>query len=637
MAQGRTLKPGGTFGLITARTWKRINSPARLYGTAATALRLLRRDGLAGLLRRAFVVSTVERDYPGWITAHDSLTDADRIALRTDLAQWADPPLLSVVIPVYNTPESWLRAAIASVQAQLYPRWELCIADDASLVPHVRPLLEEAASLDRRIRVTFREVNGGIAAASNSALALATGTHVGLLGHDDTLAEHALYTVAAALRQDPGLDLLYSDEDKLDENGRRCLPYFKPDWNPDLLLNQNYVTHFAMYRRTLLERIGGFREGFDGSQDFDLALRFTEQTESARIRHLPSVLYHLRMAPGSTARVVGNKSYAHAAAKRAMEEALVRRHVAATVEPGLLPIFFRVAYAIPDPAPLVSLIIPTRDKVHLLRTCIRSILERTTYPRYEIVVVDNQSAEAETLAYFASLRNEPRVRIVPWAQPFNYAALNNFAVREAKGELLCLLNNDIEVLTPDWLTEMVGHALRPEIGAVGARLLFPDGTLQHAGIFLGYRGSAGHLYKHTPAEYPTMGLRTFVAQDLSCVTAACLVLRKAVYTEVGGLDEQYAVAFNDVDFCLRIRDRGYRIVWTPFATLTHHESASRGREAAPEQAARLARELDRLRGRWAKEMDADPAYNPNLTLQREDGGLADAPRIAHPWRASQRA
>jgi GT2 family glycosyltransferase len=631
MAEHSTLTPRVITGLIAARVWKRINSLTRLSDTTAKALRMMRRDGVAELLRRAFVISTVERDYPKWILAHDRLTDADRAAIRAQVAQWTDAPLLSVVMPVYNAPERWLRAAIASVREQLYPHWELCIADDCSPAPHVRPLLEAAAAQDARIRVTFRTANGGIAAASNSALALARGTHVGLLDHDDALAEQALYLVAAAVRGQPGLDFLYSDEDKLDEEGRRCLPYFKPDWNPDLLLNQNYVTHFAVYRRTLLERIGGFRQGFDGGQDFDLALRFTEQTEPARIGHLPFVLYHWRMVPGSTAQAVSNKSYTLVAAKRAMEDALRRRCAAATVEPGLLPIFFRVAYSIPAPAPLVSLIVPTRDKVRLLRTCIESVLARTTYPRFEIVVVDNQSAEGATLAYFERLRGDPRVRIVPWAHPFNYAALNNFAAAEARGELLCLLNNDIEVLTPDWLTELVGHALRPEVGAAGARLLYPDGTLQHAGIFLGYKGSAGHLFKHIPAQYPTMGLRTFVAQNVSGVTAACLVLRKAVYAEAGGLDERYAVAFNDVDFCLRIRERGYRIVWTPYATLTHHESASRGREDTPLQAARLGQERDKLRARWARELDADPAYNPNLTLDREDCGLAEAPRVAHPW------
>ncbi len=617
------------------RVWTRVNSPARMLDAAKKGLRLLRRDGLRGLWRRVVFVDPVGRDYEKWIRAYDTLADTDRDAIRAHILRLRERPLLSVVLTVYNTPERWLRLAIASVRAQLYENWELCIADDASPAPHVRPILAAAAADDPRIRVVYREKNGGIAAASNSALALATGSHVGLLDHDDELSEHALYVVAAALDGDPALDILYSDEDKLDENGRRCLPYFKPDWNPDLLLSQHYFTHFAVYRRALLDRIGGFRTGFDGSQDFDLVLRAVERTAPERIRHLPFLLYHWRMIPGSTARVVGNKSYAVDASRRAIEDALRRRGTQARVGPGLLPDFLRVTYPVPDPEPLVSILIPTRDGVPLLKTCVDSLFAKTAYRNYELLILDNGSVEPATHAYLEALHADARVRVIPYSRPFNFSAINNFGAKAARGELLCLLNNDVEAISPDWLTEMVGHGLRPEIGAVGARLLYPDHSLQHAGIVLGIGGHAGHFCKHVPATAPTMGLRTFVTQNMSAVTGACLLLRKAVFDQVQGFDEALAVVFNDVDLCLRIRACGYRIVWTPYATLFHHESATRGTGHTPEQAAQFEREWGLLRQHWGDALREDPAYNPNLTLEREDGGLAFPPRIARPWLAAE--
>ncbi len=630
---GSTSTLPGKLRFMAQRVWKRINSPARLLAASGKALRLVRSEGLGGLWRRVSFLDAAERDYRNWIAAYDTLAEADREAIRAHIRRLADPPLLSIVMPVYNTHERWLRLAIASVRAQLYERWELCIADDASTAPHVRSILAEAAAADPRIRVVYREVNGGIASASNSALGLATGGFVGLLDHDDELSEHALYHIAAALGQEPSLDFLYSDEDKLDERGRRCLPYFKPDWNPDLLLEQNYITHFAVYRRTLLTRSGGFRTGFEGSQDFDLILRAAELTSPERIRHLPFVLYHWRMAAGSTARVSANKGFAQDSARRAVEEALRRRGVNAKIELGLLPDFGHVAYSVPEPEPLVSLIVPTRDGYRLLKGCLEGIFGRTTYRNYEVIVLDNESTKPEMLAYFDVLRANPRVRVIPYPHPFNHSKLNNFGAAQARGEMLCLLNDDVDVISPGWLTEMVGQALRPEIGAVGARLLYPDGTLQHAGIVMGIGGSAGHFCKHLPAQHSTMGLRTFVAQSFSGVTAACLVLRRQVFLEVGGFDEELGLVFNDVDLCLRLRERGYRNLWTPFATLYHYESVTRGRDDRPDNAGPFRRNLARLRSRWGESLLTDPAYNPNLTLEREDCGLAFPPRVSPPWRA----
>jgi len=633
---GSTSTLTGKFSFLAQRVWRRINSPERLLRAVVRALRLLRSEGVAGLWRRVSFLDAAERDYRKWIAAYDSLAEADREAIRAHIGRMAAPPLLSVAMTVYNSDERWLRQALASVRAQLYERWELCIADDASSAPHVRPILAAAAAADPRIRVAYRDANGGIAAASNSALALATGSFVGLLDHDDELSEHALYLVACALERHPSADVLYSDEDKLDERGRRCLPYFKPDWNPDLLLEQNYTTHFAVYRRELLTRLRGFRTGFEGSQDYDLILRAAELTAPERIRHVPFVLYHWRMAEGSTAQVSANKGYAQDSARRAVTEALQRRGVRASVVPGLVPDFGHVAYAVPDPAPLVSVIVPTRDGYRLLKACLEGVLGRTTYRNVEVIVLDNGSTLPELLAYFDVIRGDPRVRVVPYPHPYNYSKLNNFGAGAARGELLCLLNNDVDVISPGWLSEMVGQALRPEIGAVGARLLYPDGTLQHAGIVLGVGGAAGHFFKHLPAPHPAMGLRTFVAQSFSAVTAACLVLRKKIYLEIGGFDEELSHVFNDVDLCLRLRERGYRNLWTPFATLTHFESVTRGRDDRPGNAEPFRRNLARLIGRWGESLRADPAYNPNLTLEREDGGLAFPPRVSKPWRTAPR-
>lgn len=615
---------------MAQRVWRRINSPKRLLRTGGRALRLVRSEGVTGLWRRISFLDAAERDYRKWIAAYDALSESDREAIRAHIRRMPDPPLLSIVMPVYNTDERWLRRAILSVRAQLYGRWELCIADDASTAAHVRPILAEAAAADARIRVVYRDANGGIAAASNSALALATGSHVGLLDHDDELSEHALYLVACTLEQDPSTEFLYSDEDKLDERGRRCLPYFKPDWNPDLLLEQNYITHFAVYRRTLLARLGGFRPGFEGSQDFDLVLRAAELIGPERIRHVPFVLYHWRMAEGSTAQVSANKGFAVDSARRAVTEALQRRGVRATVEPGLVSDFGHVAYAVPDPEPLVSLIIPTRDGYRLLKGCLEGIFGRTTYRNIEVVVLDNGSTNPELLAYFDVIRSDPRVRVLPYPHPYNHSKMNNFGVTEARGEVLGLLNDDVDVVSPGWLTEMVGQAMRPEIGAVGARLLYPDGTLQHAGILLGIGGAAGHFSKHLPAQHPAMGLRTFVAQSLSAVTAACMVLRKKAYLEIGGFDEELGLVFNDVDLCLRLGERGYRNLWTPFATLYHYESVTRGRDDRPDNVEPFRRNLARMQNRWGASLQ-QAAYNPNLTLDREDGGLAFPPRVSKPW------
>jgi len=567
-------------------------------------------------------------EYIRWVREYDTLTPALTAGLRAQVQALRRRPLISVLMPVYNTPEKFLLRAIDSVRAQIYENWELCIADDASTAPHIRPLLEKAGREDPRIKVVLREKNGHISAASNSALELAQGEFVALLDHDDELRPHALACVAFELDRFPGANLIYSDEDKITEAGFRYGPYFKPDWNPDLLLAQNFICHLGVYRTALVRDLGGFRTGCEGSQDWDLALRASERTPPEQIRHIPRVLYHWRAVPGSTAMQIGEKNYSIAAAKKAIADHFSRMGLQA----GLTPTeghYWRVHYPRPDPAPRVTLAIPTRNRVNFLRPCLDSILQKTTYPNYEILVVDNDSDEPETIAYLDQLRRHARCRVIAFPGPFNFSALNNFAARQTDSPLIGLLNNDLEVINADWLDEMATQALRPEIGCVGAKLYYPDGRIQHAGVILGLgRLAAGHAWHGYPGETRGQGYRALLQQNLSAVTAACLVIRREVYLQVGGLDEEnFRVALNDVDFCLKVRAAGYRNLYTPFAELYHYESASRGYEDTPEKRERFRREAERLRQKWGDLLFNDPAYNPNLTLDRPDFGLAFPPRV----------
>ncbi len=586
----------------------------------------------AAMLEPANVVNGTQ-DYADWIKLYDTIDDDDREAIAAAIGKMIDPPLISVVVPVYETPERYLRAAIDSVRQQLYPRWELCIADDASTAPHLRSVLERYRAIDPRIKVCYRNENGHISAASNSALTLAEGSFVALLDHDDVLPEHALYVVAAVLDADPEIDLIYSDEDKIDANGWRFDPYFKSDWNPDLMLSQNMFCHLGVYRRSLIEKIGGFRCGFEGSQDYDLVLRALSLTTPNRIRHIPHILYHWRAIPSSVALCPGVKAYAVDRARRAITDHLAERGIAAQVSSSPHPAFNRVCYSLPEPASRVTIVIPTRDRVDLLRTCVEGLLYRTDYPDLEILIVDNQSKEPATQVYLDQLSGDPRIRILSYDAPFNYSAINNFAVARATGSLLCLLNNDVEVITRDWLAEMASNALRPGIGAVGALLYYPDGRIQHAGVIVGLGGVAWHAHHGLRrGDFGYFG-RAAVAQNLSAVTAACLVMPKAVFDEVGGFNEKdLSVAFNDVDLCLRIREAGYRIVWTPHAELYHHESASRGLDTDPDKIQRANAEIGYMLRRWSHILDHDPYYNPNLRLKGDAFRLAFPPRIDRPWR-----
>lgn len=564
--------------------------------------------------------------YGLWCATYDTLTEEVREVLSQRIARLTDPPVFSILLPVYNTPEPYLRAAIDSVRHQLYPHWQLCVADDSSTSEHVGSVLAEYAAADDRISVMRREDNGHISAASNSALELATGSWVMLLDHDDELAEHALAVTALTIADRPEVSFLYSDEDKLDAEGRRFSPFFKPDFDPTMLLGENYPCHLFVARRELVEQVGGFRVGFEGSQDWDLVLRVSERLDPDAIHHIPHILYHWRAHPASTAASGSAKPYAAEAGLRAVEEHLVRTGQPGTVTWSPATGRNRVRWQLGEDRPLVSIIIPTRDGRSLIR-CVDSVRRQTDYDNYEFLIVDNASRTEPTLDFFRA--HENWITIIRDERPFNYSALHNSAVHHAQGELILLLNDDVEVMGGDWLEEMVAQIMRPRVGIVGAKLNYPNGSIQHAGVTLGVHGVAGHL--HRGADRFDLGYFGDLAliRQVSAVTGACMLVRRNVWEDLGGLDEQeLAIAFNDIDFCLRAREAGWNVIWTPFAELIHHESISRGRDDVGPRADEFRREVACMQRRWAHLLRHDPAYNPNLTLLSEHAELAWPPRVS---------
>lgn len=595
------------------------------------AFQLWQREGKAGIYHR---LAMLGHGYRQWAKSYDTLNDVDRRMILDHIGRFSRRPRISVLMPTYNPSERWLRHAIGSVQAQLYPHWELCIADDASTMPGVHEVLDEFAARDPRIRVTYRSRNGHISAASNSALETANGEFVALLDQDDVLAEHALYLVALAVNENPGLGLVYSDEDKIDHRGERHEPYFKPDWNPELMRCQNVVSHLGVYRAEIVRAVGGFREELEGSQDWDLALRVAEQLGAHGIHHIPHVLYHWRMHSESTASNIHAKQYAITAGKRAVTEHLARCGLRAEVlaHPKLAG-RWRVRYALPEKPPLVSIIIPTRNGFELLKRCINTLRGLTDYPSYELIVMDNQSDDPATLDLLNRESENNGIRVYRYDAPFNYSAINNAAALQARGEVFCFLNNDTEVTDAGWLSELVSHAARPGIGAVGARLFYPNGRIQHAGVVLGVGGVASHIYAGSLAsECGSMG-RAVLQQNLSAVTGACMVVTRTAFERVRGFEaEHLPVAFNDVDFCLKLLEAGYQNVWTPYATLIHHESVSRGMDDTPEKQRRFSSEIAYMQHRWGTLLANDPAYNPNLTLAYAYPLPSSPPRREKPWR-----
>ncbi len=598
-------------------------------GEHSLVVRVRGRDGGELELNRSFRLDPFARldrrllnaEYRDWL-AERMPSESDLARMRIAAMDLPYQPLISLVVPVHNTPEDYLRPMANSVMAQTYGRWELCLANGGSTAPHVRPFLDRLAKQDPRVKVVHLPQNLGIAGHSNAALALATGEFIGLLDSDDLLMPHALFEVARALNDAPQTDLVYSDEDKIDETGSdRWDAFFKPDWSPDLLFSMNYICHFGVYRRSLVEAIGRFRPEYDGSQDYDLVLRVTEQTD--RIVHIPSILYSWRVIPGSTAGDDMAKPYAADAARRAIDDALRRRGVAGHVEPGCVPGRWRVRYDLRG-QPAVTLVIAAGGNMKCLRACLGSVLERSTYPNLCVLVTDDSDGTEVADHCRALARRDPRLRYRRFRlKPFNYAAVNNSAVAQVDTPYLVLLNDDITVITPDWVEAMLEHAQRPEVGVVGAQLLYPDRSLQHAGVIMGTCENCGHAFKYFSEDDPGYFALARSLRNCSAVTFACAMMRRSVFDEVGGLDTRnLAVAFNDVDMCLRIRERGYWVVYTPHAVLFHHESATRTMHSNPG-------EEDYMRRRWAAVIRHDPFYNPNLTRDAEDYSLNfNAPTIA---------
>lgn len=524
----------------------------------------------------------------------------------------------SIVVPLYNTPPRFLKEMIQSVINQTYGNWELCMADGSDAEhPEVEKICWKYGKKDSRIRYKKLEKNLGISGNTNACLDMATGDYIGLFDHDDLLHPAALFEVMRTISE-TGADFVYTDENTFHDMPRDAYcSHYKPDYAPDTLRSYNYICHFTVFSRELLEKVGGFRSQFDGSQDYDLILRLTEQAQ--KVAHIPEILYYWRAHQNSVAENIGAKPYTLDAARRALREHLDRIGLKGEVEDGLVPSTYRIRYAI-NGEPLVSIVIPNKDQRDTLKSCIDSIRKLSTYSNYEIVIVENNSTEKETFAYYAELEAQGAAQVITWDGPFNYSAINNYGVaQKAKGEYYLLLNNDVEVLSPDWIQEMLMFAQRREVGAVGAMLYYPDDTVQHAGVVVGLGGVAGHSHRNFPKGHPGYFYRLKIPQNYSAVTAACIMIPRYVWKEVGGLDEAFAVAFNDVDLCMRIRKAGYLIVWTPYAELYHYESKSRGMDDTPEKKKRFEGEVRRFQERWKKELTAgDPYYNPNLTLDWED-------------------
>lgn len=607
-----------------------------MSGSLIKAFHVMRREGLSGVIQRIELVETGERplsqSYDEWIRHYDALTDADRMKIMQIIKKLSKKPLISIVMPVYNTERRWLERAIDSVLTQLYPNWELCISDNASTMPEVREVLDTYASRDCRIKITYRETNGHICANSNEALNTATGDFLALMDSDDELPEHALFWVAKEINDHPDVDLIFSDEDKIDVDGRRYDPYFKPDWNSALILSQNVFSHLGVYRRGLVTKVGGFRVGFEGNQDHDLVLRCADATSADRIRHIPRVLYHWRSAPGSTAsaQAINAKPYAWHAGVRAIEDHLRRRGVEGRVIPALSQ-YYQVDYQLKGAPSKVSIVMPSACNLHLLRPCMKALLQRTTYPDFEVLIAVNEIRfqDADQAAYLEELKASSRVRVLVYEdRPFNFSWINNWAVRQATGSVFCLMNDDVEVITRDWLEKLVARLQLDHVGAVGPMLYYPDNRIQHAGVTLGMGGVAGHTYVGLPRGSIGYFGRAALEQDLSCVTAACIVLRREAFEQVNGFNEELPVAFNDVDLCLRLRNAGWRIIWTPQVEHYHHESASIGVHNSPGRQEQFAREIQQMRKLWGPALDTDPFHNPNLSLTNSSISIAFPPRIS---------
>jgi GT2 family glycosyltransferase len=576
--------------------------------------------------------------YERWVKLNDTISDADRVAIRAHIAGLPLRPLISVILASSDSSEIPLRKSFDSLVTQLYPYWEMCVTRDDTTESVWTSILGDRTTNDPLVRIARAEASECVAAITNKALGLATGEFVAFLRAGDLLPEHALYEVALEIGANPDADVLYSDQDQIGDAGKRLKPWFKPGWDPDLLLAHNYMGDLVVYRHTLLEKIGCLRTGFEGAEFHDLALRATAATTAGRIRHIPAILYHRR----GDDKVIHSENAllclrAIAASHRAVRDHLDSRgDTGAALKPAPeIPSAIRVTWPVPEPSPLVSVIVPTRDRADLLAQCAGGVLRRTDYCNLELLIVDNGSIEPATHVLYHRLTGEDsRVRVLSYPGPFNYSALNNAAAREAKGEILLLLNNDIDVIDSSWMREMISHALRPDVGIVGAKLLYANELVQHAGVVLGPEGQMTHLCRFANKCDPGYFGQLALPRTLSVVTGACVAIRRSVFFEVGGLDEaNLHVAYNDVDLCLRLGDYGYRVIWTPFAELFHLESVSRGVDSEdPARLERSYREWQHLRATWGSLLaSTDPFHNPNVLFYWNGTEIPSSPRRQKPW------
>lgn len=586
-------------------------------------LRYLKNQGPAALAQKIVgkvkTMSTREIPYSKWITYH---MPGPKELNKQKKTQFDLQPKISIVVPLYKTPEKYLLRLIECMKEQTYTNWELCLSDGSGKDSPLEQFLKKQQEEDDRIKVIHHEEALRIAENTNAAIEAATGEYIAFADHDDELTPNALFECVKAMNVNKGAVAFYSDEDKMSMDGHKFFqPHFKPDFNLDLLRTVNYICHLFVVRRDLLEQAGMLRKEYDGAQDYDFILRCIEIAGPERIVHIPKILYHWRCHEDSTAENPESKLYAFEAGKRALDEHYRRCGIDADAINGEFLGLYRTKYH-RNTDPLISILIPNKDHIADLKRCMDSIDQNASYRNYEYVIVENNSTEEETFAFYKEIEKRDNVKVVYWKDVFNYAAINNFGAKYAEGEYLLLLNNDTEIINPDCLEEMLGYCMREDVGAVGARLYYEDDTIQHAGVVIGFGGIAGHCFVLQPRGTTGYCHRIICAQNYSAVTAACMMVKKKAFFEVGGLTEQLAVAFNDIDFCLKIRQAGYLIVYNPYAELYHYESKSRGLEDTPEKIARFNKEVQIFERRWPDILrNGDPYYNPNLTLKSQDFSL----------------
>ncbi|MFR4170709.1 MAG: glycosyltransferase family 2 protein [Lachnospiraceae bacterium] len=579
-------------------------------------IRYLKHYGVRGFYARLLErFEEREVEYQEW---YEKNKPSEEELARQRKKKWKEPVTISVLVPAYRTPEVFLRQMIESVLNQTYPHLELCIADGSGENISVENVVKEYQANDQRVRYQRLEKNEGIAGNTNAAIRMATGDYLALFDHDDLLAPNALFEVASTIEKDKA-DVVYTDEDKVTSDLKEHFqPHFKPDFNPDLLCSNNYICHLFVVKRSLALKLGGQDPAYDGAQDYDFIFRCTEEAE--KIVHIAKILYHWRVHQASTADNPTSKMYAFDAGKRAIEAHLQRIGAKAEVSHTKDLGFYRVKYQVQG-NPKVSIVIPNKDEKETLKKCLESIWQKTTYSNYEIILVENNSTTREIRDYYQELDGKNGVRVVYWDKEFNYSAINNFGISYAKGDYILCLNNDITVISPEWMEELLANCQRPEVGIVGARLYYPDNTIQHAGIVLGMGGCAGSLFVGLARSRGGYLHKAALQQDLSAVTAACFMVKKETFEKVGGFEEKLAVAFNDVDFCLKVRHAGYLVVYDPYAELYHHESKTRGYENTEAKKRRFQEEIEYMRCHWMPDILRDPYYNENLSLKASDYSL----------------